>query len=168
MLKTLIIATVLLPRLAIAQQSRATTATETARPMVPGGLDGERQLLRTGLRQGAGRYSQERLVSGRLARERQLLHPLRCEQRHCAPARLGRGGFSEAAMPHYRSAHQRRFPEPFVREIEERFGDCFHTDHSAGRGNGMSVSWPENSQTRPNVSTAANARHDAVLAADRT
>jgi hypothetical protein len=45
--------------------------------MVPGGLDGERQLLRTGLRQGAGRYPQERLVSGRLARERQLLHPLR-------------------------------------------------------------------------------------------
>src|SRR5262245_29123716 len=55
----------------------ATTATETARPMVPGGLDGERQLLRTRLRQGTGRYSQERLVSGRLARERQLLHPLR-------------------------------------------------------------------------------------------
>jgi len=27
----------------------ATPATETARPMVPGGLDGERQLLRTGL-----------------------------------------------------------------------------------------------------------------------
>jgi hypothetical protein len=45
--------------------------------MVPSGLDGERQLLRTGLRQGAGRYPQERLVSGRLARERQLLHPLR-------------------------------------------------------------------------------------------
>src|SRR5262249_54550906 len=45
----------------------ATTATETARPMVPGGLDGERQLLR----KGASRYSQERLVSGRLARERQ-------------------------------------------------------------------------------------------------
>src|SRR6516225_1967953 len=56
----------------------------------------------------------------------------------CAPARLGRGGFSEAAMPHYRSAQQRRFPEPFVREIEERFGDCLDTDHSAGRGNGMS------------------------------
>jgi len=33
--------------------------------MVPGGLDGERQLLRTGLGQGAGRYLQERLVSGR-------------------------------------------------------------------------------------------------------
>ena len=31
-----------------------------------------------------------------------------------------------------------RFPEPFVREIEERFGDCLDTDHSAGRGNGMS------------------------------
>jgi len=45
--------------------------------MVPGGLDGERQLLRAGLRQRAGRYSQERLVSSRLARERQLLHPLR-------------------------------------------------------------------------------------------
>src|SRR5262245_14179958 len=54
----------------------APTATETARPMVPGGLDGERQLLRTGLRQGAGRYPQER-VPGRLARERQLLRPLR-------------------------------------------------------------------------------------------
>src|SRR5262249_47630642 len=55
----------------------ATTATETARPMVPRGLDGKWQLLRTGLRQGAGRYPQEGLVSGRLARERQLLHPLR-------------------------------------------------------------------------------------------
>ena len=32
--------------------------------MVPGGVDGERQLLRTWLRQGAGRYPQERLVSG--------------------------------------------------------------------------------------------------------
>src|SRR5215510_6685719 len=52
----------------------ATAATETTGPMVPRGLDGERQLLRTGLRQGAGRYSQERLVSGRLARERQLFH----------------------------------------------------------------------------------------------
>ena len=45
--------------------------------MVPSGLDGERQLLRAGLRQGAGRCPQERLVSDRLARERQLLHPLR-------------------------------------------------------------------------------------------
>jgi hypothetical protein len=44
--------------------------------MVPDGLDGERQLLRTGLRQSAGRYSQEGLVSGRLAREWELLHPL--------------------------------------------------------------------------------------------
>jgi hypothetical protein len=55
----------------------ATTATETARPMVPGGLDGEWELLRARLRQGAGRYSQERLVSDRLARERQLLHTLK-------------------------------------------------------------------------------------------
>ncbi len=45
--------------------------------MVSDGLDGEWELLRTGLRQGAGRYPQERLVPGRLARERQLLHPLR-------------------------------------------------------------------------------------------
>ena len=45
--------------------------------MVPGGLDGERQLLRTGLRQGPDRFTQKWLVSGRLARERQLLHPLR-------------------------------------------------------------------------------------------
>ena len=47
--------------------------------MVPCGLGGERQLLRTGLRQGAGRYPQEGLVSGRLARERQLLHPLKVD-----------------------------------------------------------------------------------------
>ena len=44
MLKTLIIATMLLPRLAIAIP--ATTATETARPMVSRGLGGERRLLR--------------------------------------------------------------------------------------------------------------------------
>ena len=53
--------------------------------MVPGGLDGERQLLRTEFGQSAGRYPQERLVSGRLAREWQLLHPLRvrkCEHLH--------------------------------------------------------------------------------------
>jgi hypothetical protein len=55
----------------------ATTATETGRPIVSGGLDCERKRLRTGLRQGAGRYSQERLVPGWLARERQLLHALR-------------------------------------------------------------------------------------------
>jgi hypothetical protein len=61
----------------------ATTATETARPMVSRGLGGERQLLRTGLRQGAASRSQKRLVPRWLARERQLLHPLRsavCEQ----------------------------------------------------------------------------------------
>src|SRR5215475_11186034 len=51
----------------------ATTATETGRS---GGLDGERKPLRTGLRQGAGRCPQERLVTGRLAREWQLLHSL--------------------------------------------------------------------------------------------
>jgi hypothetical protein len=45
--------------------------------MVPSGRGGEQQLLRTGLRQGVGRYPQEWLVSGRLARERQLLHPLK-------------------------------------------------------------------------------------------
>src|SRR5262249_9628395 len=71
------------------------------------------------------------LVAEKRHRWRQLAAPLR-------PARLGRGGFSEAAMPHCRSAQQRRFPEPFVREIEERFGDCLDTDYSAGRGNGMS------------------------------
>jgi len=39
MLKTLIIATALLPKLGIAQQF-TTTATEAAQPMVPRGLDG--------------------------------------------------------------------------------------------------------------------------------
>jgi hypothetical protein len=33
---------------------------------------------------------------------------------------------------------QRRFPESFVREIEERFGNCLDTDYSASRRNGMS------------------------------
>jgi hypothetical protein len=45
--------------------------------MVSCGLDGERQLLRTRFREGTGGYPQKRLVSGWLARERQLLHPLR-------------------------------------------------------------------------------------------
>jgi hypothetical protein len=31
-----------------------------------------------------------------------------------------------------------RFPEPLVCEIEERFSNCFDTDHSAGRSNGVS------------------------------
>ena len=77
MLKTLIIATVLLPSLAIAQQSQQLPQPTQPGQWYPMGVDGERQLLRTGLRQGAGRYPQKRLVSGRLARERQLLHPLR-------------------------------------------------------------------------------------------
>jgi hypothetical protein len=51
--------------------------------MVPSWVDGERQLLRTGLRQGPNRYPQERMVSG-LARERELLHPLRI--RSCEPS----------------------------------------------------------------------------------
>ena len=68
MLKTLIIATVLLARFRAAVP--ATTASETAQPMVPRGLDGGRQLLRTGFGQSASRHPQERLVSGLLARER--------------------------------------------------------------------------------------------------
>jgi hypothetical protein len=55
-----------------------------------------------------------------------------------------------------------------VREIEERFGNCLHTDYSASRRNSMSGIVAENNQTMQNVSTAANARHDAVLTADRT
>jgi hypothetical protein len=47
--------------------------------MVPGGLGGERQLLRAGLRQGAASHSQKRLVPVWLARERQLLHPLKID-----------------------------------------------------------------------------------------
>jgi hypothetical protein len=73
--KTLMIATMLLPTLCFAQRSQ-----QLPQPRQPGqwcGLDGERQLLRTGLRQGADRYPQKWLVSGRLARERRLLHPLR-------------------------------------------------------------------------------------------
>jgi hypothetical protein len=48
--------------------------------MVPRGLGGKRQLLRSRLRRGAGRYPQEGLVSGWLARERQLLRPLKGPQ----------------------------------------------------------------------------------------
>jgi hypothetical protein len=39
-------------------------------------------LLHTWLRRGAGRFSQKRLESGRLAREWQLLHPLMQVVRH--------------------------------------------------------------------------------------
>src|SRR5262249_46413491 len=46
------------------------------RPMVPGWLDGERQLLRAGLRQGTTGNSQEWILPCWLARERQLLHSL--------------------------------------------------------------------------------------------
>jgi hypothetical protein len=52
--------------------------------MVSRGLDGKRQLPRTGLRQGASCYREERLVSRRLARERELLRPLRI--RSCEPS----------------------------------------------------------------------------------
>ena len=76
MLKTLIMATMLLPT-SPSRSDPSNCRNRATRPMVPGGLDGEWQLLRTGLRQGAGRHPQERLVSDRLARERQLLHPLR-------------------------------------------------------------------------------------------
>ena len=65
MLKTLIIATVLLPTLAIAQRSQ-----QLPQPRQPG------QWCPAGW-MASGNYPQERLVPGRLARERQLLHPLR-------------------------------------------------------------------------------------------
>src|SRR5215471_4924785 len=72
-------------------------------------------------------------------------------------------------VPHYRSAQQRRFPEPFVREIEERFGDCLDTDHSAGRGNGMSgIVAGKQPNEAERVHRGERARHDAVLTADRT
>ena len=77
MLKTLIIATMLLPSLAIAKQSQ-----QLPQPRQPGQwcpLGGERQLLRAGLREGAASRSQKRLVPDRLARERQLLHPLKVD-----------------------------------------------------------------------------------------
>ena len=60
--------------------------------MVPRGLGGEREPLRTGVRQGAGRYPEERLVSGGLARERQLLHSLRGPQPFALQARCARCG----------------------------------------------------------------------------
>ena len=47
--------------------------------LVSGGVGGKRRLLRGGLRQGAASRSQKRLVPVRLARERQLLHPLKVD-----------------------------------------------------------------------------------------
>jgi hypothetical protein len=58
--------------------------------MVPSRLDGERQLLRTGLRKGAGRYPQERVVPGWLTRERQLLRPLKSTGVAGEPSRVHR------------------------------------------------------------------------------
>ena len=65
----------LLPMLALAQQSQLPQPRKPGK-WCPEGWS-ERQLLRSGLRQGAAGNSQERLVSGRVARERQLLHSLR-------------------------------------------------------------------------------------------
>jgi hypothetical protein len=100
MLKTLIIATVLLPRLAIAQQPQQLPQARQPGQWCPVGVDDERQLLRTGLRQGPGCYPQERLVSGWLARERQLLHPLICKQ-PASPAffKLMRGAENSRGSP---------------------------------------------------------------------
>jgi hypothetical protein len=44
--------------------------------MVPGGLDGERQLLRTRLERGTTGNSQEWILLCWFARERQLLHSM--------------------------------------------------------------------------------------------
>jgi hypothetical protein len=54
----------------------AATATSPTRPMVPGGMERQRKLLRSRLRQSTAGNSQEWILPGRLARERQLLHPL--------------------------------------------------------------------------------------------
>jgi hypothetical protein len=54
----------------------AATATSPTRPMVPGGMERQRQLLRSRLRQSAAGNSQEWILPGRLARERKLLHSL--------------------------------------------------------------------------------------------
>src|SRR5262249_46842081 len=77
MLKTLIIATVLLPTLALAQRSQQLPQPRQPGQWCPVGWMASGNYCVPGLRQGAGRYSQEWLVSGRLAREWQLLHPLR-------------------------------------------------------------------------------------------
>src|SRR5262249_24775408 len=60
--------------------------------MGPGRLDRERQPLRTELGQSASRHPQERLVSGLLARERQLLHPLGVPQLRASLASLTLSG----------------------------------------------------------------------------
>jgi hypothetical protein len=77
MLKTLIIATVLLPTLALAQRSQQLPQPRQPGQWCPVGWTASGSYCVPGVRQGAGRYPQERLVSGWLARERQLLHPLR-------------------------------------------------------------------------------------------
>jgi hypothetical protein len=58
--------------------------------MVPGRFDGQRRLLRTGLRKAAGRYPQERVVPGWLSRERQLLRPLKSTGVAGEPSRVHR------------------------------------------------------------------------------
>jgi hypothetical protein len=75
MLKTLIIATVLLPTLALAQRSQQPQLRQ------PGQWCPERWMASGNYcvpgSDKAPAYPQKRLVPGRLARERQLLHPLR-------------------------------------------------------------------------------------------
>jgi hypothetical protein len=76
MLKTLIIATVLLQRLAIPQQSAQLPQPRQPGQWCPVGWVASGSYCVPGS-EGASRYPREGLVPGRLARERQLLHPLR-------------------------------------------------------------------------------------------
>src|SRR5262252_5044065 len=75
----------LLPMLALAQQSQLPQPRKPGQ-WCPEGWSANGELLCTGVRQGAAGYSQERLVSGRLAREWRLLHSLRvCSSGHLPP-----------------------------------------------------------------------------------
>ena len=89
MLKTLIIATVLLPTLVIAQQSQQLPQPRQPGQWCPAGWMASGSYCVPGSDKAPAAISQERLVSGGLARERQLLHSLRvrsCEHPWHHPA----------------------------------------------------------------------------------
>ena len=77
MLKALIIATVLLPTLALAQRSQQLPQPRQPGQWCPVGWMASGSYCVPGSDKAPAAVPQGRLVSGRLARERQLLHPLR-------------------------------------------------------------------------------------------
>jgi|GraSoiStandDraft_41_1057321.scaffolds.fasta_scaffold1947068_1 hypothetical protein len=113
---------------AIAQLRAVTTtpATTQARPVVPGGMERQRQLLRARLRQSVAGDPQDaqRMVPGGLAGERKLLHPL-----NAMNSRDRRSNSQRAEMTSKK--HNLTISEPQRRLIVQALGTAIANGESA-------------------------------------